>query len=193
MPSNFFTKDLLSGKNMHIEDYSYGKPRVFDWDDGGSLFIGKFCSIADDVTILLGGNHRIDWISTYPFGAISDVWSGGLGVEGHPWSKGDVVIGNDVWIGNGATILSGVKIGNGAVIGARAVVAKDVPPYSIVVGNPSKMIKTRFDKKTIKLLENIQWWNWPIEFINSNIKYLCSGDIKKIIEASNNLKGTKYV
>lgn len=188
MLSNFYTKDLLSGKNIHVDDHSYGKPTVYDWGEGGSLYIGKFCSIADGVSIILGGNHRVDWISTYPFPAISD-WAGGEGIKGHPWSKGDIVIGNDVWIGNGATILSGVKIGNGAVVGAKAVVAKDVPAYSIVVGNPSKVVKMRFDKKTIKQLEKIEWWNWPIDYINLNIKYLCSGDIKKIIELSNNVQG----
>lgn len=98
---------------------SYGLPIVHDWLEGSSLKIGKFCSIAEDVNIFLGGNHRSDWISTFPFPAFEKQYSG---IEGYAVSRGDVVIGNDVWLCTGAKILSGVTIGNGAVIGAYAVV-----------------------------------------------------------------------
>lgn len=173
---NFYTKDLLGGTKYIIGDYTYGHPKVYDWDDGGNLIIGKFCSIADEVTILLGGNHRTDWISTYPFNALSSEWEVARGIKGHPWSKGDVVIGNDVWIGLGATILSGVSIGDGAVIAAKSVVVKDVPPYAIVAGNPAKVIKYRFNKRKIRKLLKVKWWDWSEDSVKNNIHTLCSGE-----------------
>jgi len=96
--------------------------------------IGKFCSIAHDVTFILG-NHRVDWVSTYPFSVFFDEASH---ITGHPLSNGDINIGNDVWIGKFSTIISGISIGNGAVIAANSFVTKDVPPYAIVSGNPAK-------------------------------------------------------
>ena len=181
---NFYTKFLL--KNIkhisEIGDFTYGNPRVLFWDDKTKLKIGKFCSFADGVTIILGGNHRHDWVTTYPFPALSNEWVEGLGIEGHPASNGDVVIGNDVWVGFGVTIMSGVRIGDGAVVGAGAVVAKDVPPYTIVAGNPAREIRKRFDQNTIDKLLKIEWWNWPLEKIKKNIKILCSNNINKIYE-----------
>ena len=84
-------------------------------------------------------------------------------ISGHPHTKGNVIIGNDVWIGYGAKILSGVSIGDGAVVGAGAVVAKNIPPYAVVVGNPAKIIKFRFKPEDVEILLGIQWWNWPLE------------------------------
>ena len=102
-------------------------------------------------------------------------------VEGDK-SKNDVFIGNDVWIAHGSTILSGVHIGNGSVIGANAVVTKDVEPYSIVGGNPAKLIKKRFDEETIKKLEDIQWWNWEKKYIYDAIPILQSNEIGRLFE-----------
>ena len=147
-----FTKNLLNGKQFIIGDFTYGKPRVHHWGENATLQIGKFCSIAENVNIYLGGNHRIDWITTYPFSALTQYFPMAKGIVGHPTTKGNVVIGNDVWIGNGATIMSGVTIGDGAVIGTMAVVAKDVKPYEIVVGNPARLIKKRFNDETIAKL-----------------------------------------
>lgn len=178
----FFTKDYFPNSRYKIGDYTYGKPNIYDWNDGGNLVIGKFTSIADEVTILLGGNHRVDWITMYPFSALLDSWPEATGIVGHPYSKGDVVIGNDVWVGNGATILSGVSVGDGAVIAARSVVVKDVPPYAIVAGNPARIVKYRFKKKTIKKLLNAKWWDWSEDVIRSNIPHLLSGNIEEITE-----------
>src|ERR1035437_8577888 len=96
------------------------------------LKIGRFCSIAQGITILLGGGHRPDWVTTYPF---SYIFSEFYNTPGLPATKGGVVIGNDVWIGMNSLILSGVHIGDGAIIGAYSVVTKDVEPYTIVAGN----------------------------------------------------------
>jgi len=112
----FYTKHnkYLKREGVSIGDYTYGRPRVLFWDSGAKLQIGKFVSISKNVKIYLGGNHRTDWISTYPFSALP-FWNMGH-VQGHPATSGNVIIGNDVWIGMNVTILSGVKIGDGAVI-----------------------------------------------------------------------------
>ena len=177
----FYTKDIFSKKVYDIGDYTYGKPQVYDWGEGANLKIGKFCSISRDVKIFIGGNHRTDWITTYPFSSIQK-WSEASKIEGHPATKGDVVIGNDVWIGNGATIFSGVKIASGAVIGGQAVVTKDVEPYSIVVGNPARVIKKRFDDDIINKLLEIEWWDWSVDKIKKNIEILCSNNIKNLFD-----------
>lgn len=181
MKKKFYTKDLLKKHNIDVGVYTYGKPMVLDWGEGAKLKIGKFCSIADDVKIFLGGNHRADWVSTYPFSFLLDDWPEAAKVYGIPATKGDVIIGNDVWIGYGAIILSGLEIGDGAVIGAGAVVAKSVKPYAIVVGNPAREVKKRFDEKTIERLLTIKWWDWPIEKIRENAKTLCSDNVDGLI------------
>jgi acetyltransferase-like isoleucine patch superfamily enzyme len=182
MVENFYTKDILKylGDLVEVGEYTYGNPRVLHWGEKANLKIGKFCSIAEGVIIFLGGNHRYDWVTTYPFSALNKEWSEASNIAGHPATRGSVVIGNDVWIGFGATIMSGVKIGDGAVIGARAVITKDVAPYSIVGGNPAREIKKRFSDDKIEKLLEIEWWNWSIEKIKSNMKILCSANIDKI-------------
>ncbi len=130
-----------------IGEYTYGKPDVLAHDKNTRLKIGRFCSIARDVTIQLGGEHHTNWVTTYPFG---DFFSQINRKENYAKSKGDVTIGNDVWIGHGAMILSGVTIGSGAVVAANAVVTKDVAPYAIVGGNPAKVIRYRFNENEIE-------------------------------------------
>lgn len=184
MSLNLYGSELIErGKG------SYGEPRVLSFGEGTKLRIGKYCSIAGGVTILLGGNHRPDWVTTYPFNVL---WPHVAGhIQGHPATKGDVIIGNDVWIGLGASILSGVTIGDGAVIGAYAVVAKNVPPYAIVVGNPAKVVKFRFDESTIEQLLTIAWWDWSDAKIASAIPFLLSDNINDFIlfsEASKSIK-----
>lgn len=156
---------------------TYGDPIILDWNEQSSLYVGNYCSIADEVAILLGGGHRTDWITTYPFSALR---ASAKDIKGHPSTKGDVVIGHDVWVGFGATILSGITIGNGAVIGAKAVVTKNVPPYAIVAGNPAKVIRYRFSDDDIQVLERLQWWNWSIEIIDQAMPILLDGDIEKL-------------
>ena len=160
--------------------HSYGNPEVLWWGEDVRLSIGSFCSIADGVTIILGGNHRDDWITTYPFSEFED-WPKAHAIPGHPSSKGDIQIGSDVWIGNGATILSGITIGDGAIVGARSVVAKTIPPYSIAVGNPARIIRYRFKPEIIDNLMEIAWWKWSEEEISTATPYLLSPDIKDFL------------
>jgi acetyltransferase-like isoleucine patch superfamily enzyme len=168
------------GDRLTIGRYTYGKPLV-RWYEGDkcSVRIGSFCAIADDIVMTIGGDHRADWPSIYPFRiklhlpeAITD---------GHPSTKGDIEIGNDVWIGRGARILSGVNIGDGAVVGAYAVVAKDVRPYAIVVGNPAREVRRRFTDSQVDAMLDIAWWDWPEEKILENIEYLNQPDIEAFI------------
>jgi len=157
---------------------SYGNPTIHSWGEGTRLWIGAYCSIADGVQIFLGGEHRTDWITAYPF---STFWEAAKQIAGHPYSKGDVVIGNDVWIGTEAFILSGVKIGDGAVIGARTVVTKDVPPYAIVAGNPARVVKMRFDDETVARLLAIQWWTWDNTRIEKALPLLLNSDMEAFL------------
>lgn len=161
-------------KQYTIGDYSYKLPKIITFGEDAFLNIGKFCSIAGEVKVILCADHRIDWISTFPFNKKPKYFPEALDIEGHPTTKGDVNIGNDVWIGWGATILSGITIGDGAVIGACSVVSKDVAPYTVVAGNPIKVIRKRFDDDKIKELLELEWWNWPIEKIKNNVHVLCS-------------------
>jgi virginiamycin A acetyltransferase len=157
--TSFFLRDGLSNPLYSIGSYTYGRPTIFEWGEGACLEIGKFCSIADKVNIFLGGYHRSDWASTYPFNKILPFKNIAHNIHGHPSSKGNVIIGNDVWIGYGATILSGIKVGSGSIIGAYSVVTKDVLPYEIVAGNPARHIRFRFDDLIINNLMKIEWWN----------------------------------
>lgn len=166
-----------------VGDYSYGRPRVRHWGEGARLTIGRFCSIADGVEIILGGNHPSDLVTTYPFFAFPDLWPGAPHPEGFPFSKGDVTIGSDVWIGTGATLLSGVSIGHGAIVAARAVVSRDVPPYAVVAGNPGRVVKSRFEPDTVAALLDSRWWELPQDSIRTLIPLLQSRDIAAFLAA----------
>ncbi len=158
---------------------TYGDFEVFSWNEGATLFIGSYTSVAAGVKILLGGEHRIDWVTTYPF---SQLWEVAEQYRGHPKTKGNVVIGSDVWIGTEALILSGVTIGDGAVIGARAVVARDVPPYAIVTGNPATPVKYRFEQTVIDRLLAQQWWNWSVAQIERAMPDLLNKNIERFLD-----------
>jgi chloramphenicol O-acetyltransferase type B len=151
---------------------------VLSWGEGATLTIGNYCSIADGVTIFLGGEHRTDWITTYPF---SVFWEEASQISGHPKTKGDVLIGSDVWLGRQCVIGSGVEIGHGAVVGTRAVVTKNVPPYAIVAGNPASIIRYRFEKSLIDALLRIEWWNWGEDKIKSSLPLLLSGRVDEFV------------
>lgn len=125
------------------------------------------------------GDHKLDAISTYPFPIFEQGWEKAFNIFDLP-VKGDIVVGNDVWFGYGSLIKNGVKIGDGAIIAAGAVVVKDVPPYSIVAGNPAKVVKKRFDDATIDRLLQIAWWNWDIEKINRHLSLICSLDVDRL-------------
>lgn len=151
--------------------------QVHEYDSGRTLRIGSYCSIAGGVQILLGGEHRFEYVSSYPFGVF------------HPEhrhidmfrSKGDVVIGSDVWIGRDVMIMSGVTIGHGAVIAARALVTSHVAPYAVVGGSPARQLRLRFSESQIAALLEIAWWDWPEEKVVRLAPELMDPDIDAFI------------
>jgi virginiamycin A acetyltransferase len=177
-----YTRNFSNYTKYSIGKYTYGLPIVKDWHQGSTLEIGNFCSIAENVTILLGGNHPVDWVSSFPFGVIFENFQERYYEHRGKLSKGDVIIGNDVWIGINATILSGVKIGDGAIVAANAVVTKNVEPYTIVGGNPAKILKKRFSDEAISKLLVIQWWNWDIGKIEENLDLIVSDKIELFVD-----------
>ncbi len=182
-----YLKTIIKNPNIIVGDYTYyddfNNPENFERNVlyhfdfiGDQLIIGKFCAIASDVKFIMnGGNHRTDWLTNYPFPIFGNGWES---VMPDAWPfKGNTVIGNDVWIGYGATIMPGIKIGDGAIIGAQAVVTRDVPPYTIVGGNPAKEIRKRFEDSMIEDLLNIRWWDWDIQKITRHLHAICGADI----------------
>ncbi|RYE15081.1 MAG: CatB-related O-acetyltransferase [Rickettsiales bacterium] len=166
---SLFTNKIPKYEKFEIGEGTYGEPEIFDWNDGSTLKIGKYCSLGR-VSILLGGEHNLTGPSTYPFESINlkaDSLDTSKVSDRH--SKGDVIIGNDVWIGDKTTILSGIVIGTGAVIGACTVVSKNIPPYAVVVGNPCRIIKYRFSEKEIEDMLQIKWWEWNDIKIKKNM------------------------
>lgn len=166
---------------MSYGEYTYGRCNVLNWGEPYTLKVGKFCSIAANVNVYTGGNHRTDWVTTYPFGHVNEYIFNTFDGKGHPKSNGDVIIGNDVWIGSNTTIMSGITVGDGAVIANNSHVVKNVEPYSIVGGNPAKLIKYRFSPEQIQKLLELKWWNWHVEKINQNTYLLCSPDIDELL------------
>lgn len=191
-PHTVFLKHFINHPNIEIGDYTY-------WNDfrlpvadvrqllvpymhlaaPEKLIIGKFVQIAHGVQIITSSaNHQMDGFSTYPFAVFGEPWSSSYEPQ---WpNKGNTMIGNDVWIGHEAVLMPGITIGDGAIIASRSVVTKEVPPYTIVAGNPTKILRQRFDHHTIKKLLELKWWDWPIDKINKNIKHIVGNDIREL-------------
>lgn len=172
-------KFLQRYPHYHIGVGSYGMPVVHDWQEGATLIVGSYTSIAEQVEIFLGGHHRTDWVSTYPFPAMIDE---AAQVQEYAVSRGDVVIGSDVWLCTHAIVLSGVTVGHGAVVAAGAVVTRDVAPYSVVAGNPARHIRWRFAQEAREQLLATAWWNWPESEVRSISPLLCSERIDSFLD-----------
>ncbi|HEY6781188.1 MAG TPA: CatB-related O-acetyltransferase [Thermoleophilaceae bacterium] len=174
------TNIAYTDERLEMGRHSYGEPRIQTFPgDEARVTVGSFSSIAIDVVLMDGGNHRTDWVTSFPLrdrlglpGALED---------GETYAKGDMAIGHDVWIGRGARVLSGVTIGHGAVIGGYSVVTKDVPAYTIVAGNPARPIRQRFSDEQIEALLTIAWWEWPLETIVERVDELSSPDVDAFI------------
>lgn len=128
-----------------------------------------------------GANHQMNAVSTFPF-YIFEGWHQDAPPLSDLQLRGDTVVGNDVWIGQNVTILPGVHIGDGAIIGLNSVVGSDVPPYTVVAGNPAKEIRKRFDDELIQIMLKLRWWDKSIEEIDSLIPLLTCADLKKVKE-----------
>lgn len=163
--------------NYAIGEASYGLPIVYDNHEGSTLQIGAYCSIASNVQIFLGGQHRTNWVSNYPFPFFFEMDSKYREEYVEGGSRGNVIIGSDVWLCANCIILSGVTIGHGAVIANGAVISRNVPPYAVMAGNPAKQIKWRFDEPTRNSLLAAAWWEWPKHEINHILGEICSTDL----------------
>lgn len=181
-----YVKPTIKRKNISVGDFTYISDSDFEkhvthhydfYDD--QLIIGKFCQIAAGVEFVMNGvNHQMNAVTTFPF-YILEGWEQEVpAIETMPL-KGDTTIGNDVWIGQNATIMPGVTVGDGAIIGANSLVSKDVAPYTIVAGNPARMIRKRFDEELIAILTKLKWWDLPIEDINNLIPILTSPNLEE--------------
>lgn len=130
------------------------------------IVIGRYCSIAPRVTIIAGGEHNADLPSTWPF---DNFLRGRRNPTRTYRTIQSTIIGSDVWIGYGAHVAGGANVGHGAIIGAHAVVVKDIPPYAIVIGNPARILRFRFEPPVIQKLLDIAWWNWSPREISERL------------------------
>ena len=194
-PQVCFIQNTVTNPNIIIGDYTYYDDPEDSEDfernvlyhfpfTGDRLIIGKFCALARGVKFIMNGaNHKLDGFSTYPFFGFGNGWERVLPQpEEFPY-KGDTVVGNDVWIGYEAVIMPGVTIGDGAIVAANSVVVKDVLPYTIVGGNPAKLIRQRFEDDVIEVLLMVVWWNWDIEKITRNLEAIVSADLDALMNS----------
>lgn len=182
-----YVKPTLTNPNIIVGDFTYIADSEFEshvthhyeWL-GDRLIIGKFCQIGAGVEFVMNGaNHQMNCVSTFPFYTLEGWTMEPPALSDLPF-KGDTVIGNDVWIGQNAVILPGVHIGDGAIIGANCVVGSDVEPYTIVVGNPVRELRKRFDDELIQLMLRFQWWDKAIEEIDRLIPLLTCSDFERV-------------
>ena len=182
-----YVKPTIKNPNIIVGNFTYFSDRNFESHVthhyefyGDKLIIGKFCQIAKDVEFIMNGvNHQMNAVSTFPF-YILEGWDQEVPSLSKMPVKGDTIVGNDVWIGQNATIMPGVIIGDGAIIGANSVVAKNVDPYTVVAGNPIKVIRKRFDDELIELMLKFKWWNKEIDEINALIPLLSDSDLGRV-------------
>ncbi|MEU7799758.1 CatB-related O-acetyltransferase [Micromonospora arborensis] len=190
-----FLKPLVTSPKIVVGEYTY-----YDDPDGATgfehrnvlygygperLIIGKYCAIAAGARFLMAGaDHPTMGVSTFPFTIFGGEWTERtLDIVTAMPSRGDTVVGNDVWFGYQATVMPGVRIGDGAIIAAGAVVSADVPPYTIVGGNPAKAIRRRFEEADIDRLRRAAWWDWPVDLVTEHTHTIMAGtpaDIERI-------------
>jgi virginiamycin A acetyltransferase len=190
-----FLKPLTRSPKIVVGEYTYydDPDGATGFEDGNVLYaygperliIGRYCAIAAGTRFLMAGaEHPTIGVSTFPFTMFGGEWAEKTLdiVTGMP-SRGDTVVGNDVWFGYQATVMPGVRIGDGAIIAAAAVVTADVPPYTIVGGNPARPIRQRFDDADVERLRRAAWWDWPAELVTAHARTIMAGtptDIARI-------------
>ncbi|MBC8536503.1 CatB-related O-acetyltransferase [Feifania hominis] len=189
-----FLKNVITAPNISVGDYTYyddpADPTgfeknnvLFNWPEfGDRLIIGKFCAIASGVKFVMGSaNHRLGSVSTYPFHVFGGAWA-----ENTPDHlaqlpfKGDTVVGNDVWLGRESVVMPGVTIGDGAIVAACSVVTRDVEPYTVVGGNPARLIRRRFDAELTQLLLALRWWDVEPERLAEFLPVLCDENLEAV-------------
>ncbi len=203
-PRVVFLKPLITTPTITVGDYTYyddpDDPTGFERHNvlygygPEQLIIGRFCAIAAGTRFLMaGGDHPVMGPSTFPFTLFGGEWAERtLDVVTAMPSRGDTVVGNDVWFGYRSTVMPGVRIGDGAIVAAGAVVTTDVPPYTIVGGNPARPIRQRFSDEDVHRLRRAAWWDWPIDLISEHCRTLMTGTPTEIerIAVENGLEQT---
>jgi virginiamycin A acetyltransferase len=197
-----FLRPLVQSATIEVGEYtyydSYDDPLAFERDavlygfGPERLVIGRFCAIASHVRFLMpGANHADRGPSTYPFGIFGAGWASTMDVVMSAPSRGDTIVGHDVWLGYSALVLPGVRIGHGAVVAAASVVARDVPPYAIVVGNPARVVRSRFSEEDVERLLRAAWWDWPIALVTEYARTIMTGTAAELerIAAEHGLGG----
>ena len=182
-----YVKPTIKNRNIIVGDFTYIADSEFEihvthhYDfNNDKLIIGKFCQIASGVEFIMNGaNHQMNSVSTFPFYTLEG-WNMDPPLPSDLPLKGDTIIGNDVWIGQNAVILPGTHIGDGAIIGANSVVGSSIAPYTIVIGNPAKVLRKRFDDELIDLMLKFKWWDKSIDEIDNLIPILTCSDLKKV-------------
>ncbi len=189
-----FLRAVIDHPRWQVGDYSYASSEAppEDWAhrlapylyafSPERLVIGRFCQIADGVQFLTASaNHRHDGFSSYPFAVFHRRFEGAASLPG---PGRDTVVGHDVWIGAGARILPGARLGNGVIVGAGSVVGGVVAPYTVVAGNPARVIRQRFAPELVARLEAICWWDWPIDEICAHEDAICNADPARLARAA---------
>ena len=189
-----FLRPLVRDERIEVGEYTY----YDDPDDATAfeeravlygfgperLIIGRFCAIGAGVRFLMpGANHADLGPSTFPFGIFGEPWASRtmdlvMGAQG----RGDTVVGHDVWFGYQALIMPGVTIGHGAVVASASVVARDVPPYAVVAGNPARVVRMRYDEEDVARLLRAAWWDWPIELVTEHARTIMAGTPRELEE-----------
>lgn len=196
-PGTVYLRNVISQENFIVGDHSYASdfdpPESGGWaarlapylfpGTPGSLRIGKFCQIAQGVRfVTAAANHAMDGISTFPFRAFD-----GILREGYHPDRRDTFVGDDVWLGFGAMVLSGARIGSGSIIGAGSVVRGDIPPFSVVTGNPGQVLRRRFSPGIIDRLLALAWWDWPDAVISAHHSAITAAEIDHLEEIAKTL------
>ena len=198
-----FLRPLVQSANVEVGEYTYydcehGDPLAFERDavlyafGPERLIVGRFCAIASGVRFLMpGANHADLGPSTFPFGVFGPPWETTMDIVMSAPSRGDTVVGHDVWLWYSALVLPGVTIGHGAVVAAGSVVARDVPPYAVVAGNPARVVRSRFSEEDVERLLRAAWWNWPIELVTDHARTIMTGTAAELdrIATEHGLRG----
>ncbi len=195
-PQVCFIKNTVSNPQITIGDYTYydDPENSEDFERnvlylfpfvGDELIIGKFCAIAKGVRFIMNGaNHYMGGFSTYPFNIFGAGWERVTPILADFSTKGNTVVGNDVWLGYEALVMPGIQIGDGAIVAARSVVASDVPPYTVVGGNPARPIRQRFPDEVVAELLAIRWWDWEAAKITRHLEAIVSADLDALRSAA---------
>lgn len=194
-----FLRPVISSPKIVVGDYTYydDPDKATDFEHRNVLYaygperlvIGKYCAIAAGTKFLMAGaEHPTMGVSAFPFTMFGGRWAEQtLDIITAMPSRGDTVVGNDVWLGHQVTVMPGVRIGDGAIIAAGAVVTSDVAPYTIVGGNPARLIRQRFADDDIKRLLHAAWWDWPVELVTEHTRTIMAGTPAEIESIRNRL------